>query len=162
MKIRTGFVSNSSSSSFICNLCGEDYSGYDACLEDADMRTCGEHIFCTSHMKKVFDPDSMTLEQKIQLLKDFYGDNLTYKELLEIQTEEDWEENQQSEIFEDVCEDMKSELPEEFCPICSFDRIDNSTEVKYYRKILNVTSWQTAKELKAKFTSYGEFKEFVK
>lgn len=29
VKFRNGFVSNSSSSSFICEICGEEESGYD-------------------------------------------------------------------------------------------------------------------------------------
>ena len=51
MKIRKGFVSNSSSSSFICDVCGSDYSGMDATLEDADMFECENgHTFCTNHL----------------------------------------------------------------------------------------------------------------
>ena len=40
MKIRNGFVSNSSSSSFICEVCGQDASGYDMSLSDAEMYEC--------------------------------------------------------------------------------------------------------------------------
>ena len=50
MKIRTKFVSNSSSSSFFCDLCGEDYSGMDACLEEAEMFECEHsHTICIKH-----------------------------------------------------------------------------------------------------------------
>jgi hypothetical protein len=41
MKIRAGFVSNSSSSSFICELTGRVEEGYDLGLEDANMVVCG-------------------------------------------------------------------------------------------------------------------------
>jgi hypothetical protein len=40
MKTRNGLVSNSSSSSFICCICGEMESGYDASPSDFDMTTC--------------------------------------------------------------------------------------------------------------------------
>ena len=51
MKIRHGFVSNSSSSSFICSVCKEDYSGWDAGLSEAEMYECeNNHIFCESHL----------------------------------------------------------------------------------------------------------------
>ena len=40
MKTRNGLVSNSSSSSFMCCICGEIESGYDATLSDFDMTTC--------------------------------------------------------------------------------------------------------------------------
>ena len=40
MKIRKGFVSNSSSSSFVCKICGETESDYDLSLRDANMACC--------------------------------------------------------------------------------------------------------------------------
>ena len=46
MKIRTGFVSNSSSSSFVCDISGEEVQGMDLGLADADMYCCEEgHYF---------------------------------------------------------------------------------------------------------------------
>lgn len=46
MKIRNGFVSNSSSSSFICDITGEEVQGWDLCLEDAGMYQCvNDHYF---------------------------------------------------------------------------------------------------------------------
>lgn len=47
MKIRLGFVSNSSSSSFTCQVCGREEMGMDLSMEDAEMYTCNEgHTFC--------------------------------------------------------------------------------------------------------------------
>ncbi len=40
MKIRKGFVSNSSSSSFVCDVSGNIESGWDLSLEDAYMFEC--------------------------------------------------------------------------------------------------------------------------
>lgn len=49
MKLRQGFVSNSSSSSFICDVCGETVEGRDLCLDEAEMYRCvNEHTFCES------------------------------------------------------------------------------------------------------------------
>lgn len=51
MKIRNGFVSNSSSSSFTCDLCGCTEAGWDLCLSDAEMIECNEgHVFCEQHI----------------------------------------------------------------------------------------------------------------
>lgn len=47
MKIRTGFVSNSSSSSFVCCVCGETVTSWDCSLSDAEMYACvNGHTFC--------------------------------------------------------------------------------------------------------------------
>ena len=51
MKIRNGYVSNSSSSSFVCDICRAEYSGMDACLDDAGMYSCENgHIICEDHI----------------------------------------------------------------------------------------------------------------
>lgn len=50
MKIRSGFVSNSSSSSYTCLVCGSTESGYDVSLSDLEMFECeNEHLVCQSH-----------------------------------------------------------------------------------------------------------------
>lgn len=51
MKIRQGFVSNSSSSSFICDVCNETYSGYDLSFRDCEIMECENgHIVCLEHL----------------------------------------------------------------------------------------------------------------
>ena len=45
MKYRNDFVTNSSSSSFVCEICGRNESGYDMPLSDAQMYECeNEHV----------------------------------------------------------------------------------------------------------------------
>lgn len=51
MKIRQGFVSNSSSSSFICLVSGQVESGMDLSLEDVGMMECvNDHCFNESYV----------------------------------------------------------------------------------------------------------------
>lgn len=53
MKIRQGFVSNSSSSSFVCCITGETESGYDASSRELGFVTCENyHMFLESNLKK--------------------------------------------------------------------------------------------------------------
>lgn len=68
MKIRKGFVSNSSSSSFVCDICGEVYEGWDASPLDSDFE-CSicphEHIICNEHIK--VDTDAFIEEDEYNL-----------------------------------------------------------------------------------------------
>jgi hypothetical protein len=56
MITRSGFVSNSSSSSFVCAICGEIESGNDMGVSDFDMVRCEkEHEF---HIGCVENPEN--------------------------------------------------------------------------------------------------------
>ena len=58
MKIRSGFVSNSSSSSFICDVSGAIISGYDLSLRDAEMNRCvNRHCFSDEYLVNRDDDD---------------------------------------------------------------------------------------------------------
>lgn len=61
MKTRNGFVSNSSSSSFVCEVCGTLESGWDAGPSDFDMIECNnrkyEHCLCEKHIVVPDDKD---------------------------------------------------------------------------------------------------------
>lgn len=51
MKIRNGFVSNSSSSSFVCEVCGEARELWDGNLTEAEMCECtNNHVMCLDHL----------------------------------------------------------------------------------------------------------------
>ena len=60
MKRRLGFVSNSSSSSFTCDICGREETAYDLSYEDAEMFECTNgHIICDEHaLCDLVDEDS--------------------------------------------------------------------------------------------------------
>lgn len=57
MKIRMGFVSNSSSSSFICMICDEIESGWDFSLGDVNMCQCVHghvfHVRCAPNYEQI-------------------------------------------------------------------------------------------------------------
>lgn len=52
MKLRIGFISNSSSSSFICQISGEEVCGMDISMYDAQMAQCERgHLMCQSYIE---------------------------------------------------------------------------------------------------------------
>jgi len=63
MKLRQGFVSNSSTTSFVCNVCGITEEGYDACLSDVGMLSCTHghefHEKCTSYPLSFYDENNI-------------------------------------------------------------------------------------------------------
>lgn len=53
MKYRKDFVTNSSSSSYVCEICGRTESGFDICLSEVDMMECvNGHTFCCDEALK--------------------------------------------------------------------------------------------------------------
>jgi hypothetical protein len=51
MKFRSGFVSNSSSSSYICEVCGDTFEAWDEGISHFDLVMCEDHdhLFCEDH-----------------------------------------------------------------------------------------------------------------
>jgi hypothetical protein len=52
MKYRTGFVSNSSSSSYTCVVCGREESGMDLDLSECDMVGSDYGVYCEEHLNE--------------------------------------------------------------------------------------------------------------
>jgi len=51
MKLRSGFVSNSSSSSYVCEVCEESFEAWDEGISHFNLVMCNEydHLFCEEH-----------------------------------------------------------------------------------------------------------------
>ena len=64
MKIRSSFVANSSSSSFICEICGELGEGTNASPSDFDMTYCENgHVICLEHLLDDVEQNEDDVEQ---------------------------------------------------------------------------------------------------
>lgn len=120
MKIRTGFVSNSSSSSFICSICGETESGYDASPEDLGMKRC--------------------------------------------ENGHEWHDdcNLNFDLPEDDSVNEDGEVLEKYCPMCTFVNVDGEEAIRYLLKKNNLTQELLVAEIKAQFTNYTEFCNYLK
>lgn len=103
------------------------------------------HIFCIDHLLT----ENFTEEvfQKICDKFDIY--DLDYKEV---------KNNLSSFIYEEDDYNLEICIPEELCPICQMESFKESDLMKYIEKL----NPNFLKEIKEKFSSYKEFKEFIK
>jgi hypothetical protein len=175
MKIRAGFVSNSSSSSFVCDVTGDVESGFNVSLEEVGMCQCENgHTFSVTYL--VCELEDIPFEAKARIVAE---GNVTIScdrdKTLEERRKERKEkiekflaETSDAEIMtlfeeEEYNEEIKynSELPEEMCPICSFKEFDlNDIRAFLYRK-LNKTNEEIMDEIRKEFKNYDEFRKYI-
>jgi hypothetical protein len=154
MKIRKGFVSNSSSSSFTCNVCGENACGMDLGLEDADMFECvNGHTYCGSHTKDVINVEAM----RKYVLDGYASDE--EKEEVKAMNDDDFEEYADDNCVES---EMRYEVPVEICPLCNFTLLDKEIGYEYLKIEKGTTDILILSELKDRFGNQTELKKFIK
>lgn len=157
MKYRKSFVTNSSSSSYICDICGEEASGWDLSLSEAEMYECENgHTFCESHIQKVINKE---------ILIDFLRKNGVSEDL------EEWNFEEGTTLtsldLDDLMMmandfDFRYECLESFCPICSFEKFLDSDLLKYIQKYKGINLDEIKNEVKNKYNSYSSFIEDMK
>ncbi len=122
MKVRAGFVSNSSSSSFVCEICGEKAEGMDIGLSDADMFQCENgHTMCQEHALQDLTCHGHT---------DDYEDE-----------DDGMDENYEFDLYE---------IDEACCPICNYQEISYDDAREYLKKKYGVSEdlvFQKIKEI---------------
>ena len=168
MKIRTSYVSNSSSSSFICNVCGREESGYDMTYEDVGMKQCENgHVFCESHellyietvesIKSYLDRNYRPWQDEKQELFDKFMAT-EFASVEEMENNEEFSEFMEDyyELFHDAGYDYHK------CPICQFDVLKKDEGLKYLLKKYNLTEKDVLNELKNQFKDYYEFYDYIK
>jgi len=174
MKQRLGFVSNSSSSSFICDVCGKDATGWDMCLYEAEMFECENgHIFCESHAKdkitslEVIREFIFSEEKKIKEGKESY-----YKDSIDdyyvIMNNEDLSEDEKNEKIEEEFADWgldadgRYSVPAKYCPICSLELFQDVDMKNYLIKKVGINEDEIKKEIQEKYSDYKEFVNDIK
>ena len=149
MKFRADFVTNSSSSSFVCEICGRSESGFDMCLSDCEMMECvNGHIFCCD---EAFEkPSKMDMIKMI--LENEWNKNrwdYTIRDYREYSEEEliamdDWS------LFESFYTDGGYyAIPECMCPICQFIEYSEYDLSAYLQKEYGVSRDEVFAEVKS-------------
>lgn len=177
MKIRKGFISNSSSSSFICDICGTMESGYHSSASELGFAElpCG-HTICESEVISISDEE----------FEEFAVENLK-KDIEDYQKDLDNETNdQEKRSIQWSLNDAKTQLKEveilieegdfdrdnykditEFkfviqqCPICTNKVILAEDLVKYLLNQSGKTRDQIVKEIQKKFTTRQEILDSI-
>ena len=163
MKIREGFVSNSSSSSYTCDVSGETYSGMDLGLSDVGMMDCIHgHTFLSQYAQEY---ESSWEDRRATALHAWSINEGRFKHLRPIIeaaiTEAQFEEIVEKHDIEWLCaEDY--DVPEKGCPICSFKNAHRGDAFLYLLKVAGRTETDLLAELKEKFATYGEMKQWLK
>lgn len=177
MKIRSGFVSNSSSSSFLCSVCGQIESSMDASPDDFGMKTCvNDHCFHEGCFKQSGRGYVSERQRYLNMLKSLIAktqisikkrhneyllrqlDSYTkYADILESGTEDDYYD------AEDYLHDIRSDngVSDDECPICSFAAFDPAVMLKYICKSRGISQEDVEKEIRGTFNSYVDYLTFV-
>lgn len=123
MKFRTDYVTNSSSSSYVCEICGRTESGWDIGLSECEMMECvNGHVFCCD--------EALDMPSKKEMIKAILENEYNKKETYDYNTrqyiERIYTEDELLEMEEDTlffkfyCEEGYYGVPESVCPICQF------------------------------------------
>lgn len=169
MKIRQGFVSNSSSSSFTCDICKETESGWDLGLQEAEMWQCKSgHTFCESHTDRDISDRGWSWEKKKIILLEYFKDwkKEEGEKLSRIETEELFEDHYNGwweDYWREYYGELRYECPKDFCPLCNFSDVSDRDLIAYFLKNKG-GAWrpELVEYLADRFETYDKFKEYIK
>lgn len=143
MKVRSGFVSNSSSSSFVCSVCNNSYEGWDGMYDTAHYYCRNRHEIC-GHCSTTVKLAAKSLAADLDKAIEQLGlDNAEANELMGARDKETW-------IREYTMEDYLSPA---VCPLCNLTHIPGSLEAQYLREKFDQKREDVLTEIRDKFGS---------
>lgn len=163
MKIRHGFVSNSSSSSFICDITGDTIEDGDCDLSDLgyvecenDHRMPENYVICSSiFSKQLFNPGE-SVEFYRELLKNEYpsaNDKYLDKHAkLLFETKEDEIPFKQTII--DYYSSEDKQIKTKFCPVCNLHNISDYFLFEYVINKFKLSRLELTDEMRQKYKTY--------
>lgn len=149
MKIRSDFVTNSSSSSFVCEICGRTESGWDCSVGDVGMMECvNGHVFCCDEaLDRPLKAEMLKMILENEWNKERYDYNTReYRDF----TEEELRHYDDDTLYEQFCceESRYYGVPECVCPICQFIEYSEYDLSAYLLKQYGVSRNEVFAEIK--------------
>jgi hypothetical protein len=158
MKIRQGFVSNSSSSSFTCDITGRTECGYDLSMRDAGFYQCaGGHTMDEEHVdafildlcKQGKDVVMAAFNDDEKHITDYIEDNYDAQCITREPSTDDLF-NLVREALDEVG-NGRWELPTGLCPVCQLAYVNQHDVLRYLLAVCHCTYIDVCKAIKQKF-----------
>ena len=169
MKVRLGFVSNSSSSSFMCDLSYQTEGGYDCSPSDVGMVSCENgHTFMEEF--KLGDGDFDLKETVVQFVADNdenkWSEKVTVEEAMQVMNDEGVTTlDEFIEVVKDNWdEDYGSDgCPAAQCPICMMHDLPPHEMFAYLIKKMGKSRQTVVSEIRAEFGGdISKFASYIK
>jgi hypothetical protein len=183
-KRKLDFVTNSSSTCYICEITGETESGWDLDLQDAGMFECERgHIFMENYA--IGDPTEITKENTIKVIEKNiknwrryveeesevkkklryrgyakeHEDNLKYvQSAAEEEFDKLWENDKLDALVEQYEIGSRYEVNSVFCPICQMEYIRDQDILKFMLK-LNGKKEDIIKMMREQYPTYEDMQK---
>jgi hypothetical protein len=157
MKIRNGFVSNSSSSSFVCEICGHCAEVYGGQMDDYKMSICeNDHVICDEHIKS----NILDIQRMRQWIIKYIEESQWPEEIDNDDALRSWLEDEDNIMEMEY--DWRRHIPEELCPCCSFENVSENDVIWYLCNKYKTSIEKVKKEIKENYQNYQQFINYLK
>jgi len=157
MKIRNGFVSNSSSSSFVCEITGEAFEVRDGCFWEVDLCQCKNgHIF----KKKFLVPWKPKFPSKEEMLTALDGITDSKRACMRFREMNEFElQAAYAKAFMSGQDEHKSNVNQ--CPICTLTLLGDSMLLDFLLKKSHSSRTAVLAQIQKECENFGQLQRYL-